>query len=120
MSIPSAEEKIRAAFDDGSRSLGVWYGITVDHNGVTQNFLVCQKRLKNSKGLAALHLLHLKMGKFLSSLDREPIATFYRLDGKNNLIENGLPSSARAAQIDAWHAAGFSLDRKPLASLPSN
>jgi hypothetical protein len=107
----TAEEKIRASFNAGSRTIGSWHGITVDHNGVTQNFLANQKKLATGHTNAAIHLVHIKMGKMLKTdAERKPIATYYKLDGKNNLAEEGVPGFANERQVSMWKKEGFPLD----------
>jgi hypothetical protein len=94
-------------------TIGSWNAITVEYNGVKQNFLVNQKRVQTpanqAKGIkAVLHLLHIKRGKFLSSdAQQYNIANHYKLDGKDNFDVYGMPTIATDCQLMKWKNSGF-------------
>lgn len=107
---------IRTEFNKLDRVIiGSWSAITVEYNGVTQYFLVNQKRVQTpanqAKGMnAVLHLLHIKRGKFLASdVQSYNIANHYKLDGKDNFDVYGMPTIATDCQLMKWKNSGFAI-----------
>ncbi len=98
-----AASKIRAAYRSlASRPVGSWLPIMVEHNGVTQHFLVSQKRSSNGRQLETLHLAHVEMGRMLAGDKRQPIVNYYKLNGKNDLRPEGMPGYACEKLLSLW------------------
>ncbi len=95
----TAEAKIRATFNAESRTVGKWHPITIEHNGVTQSFLANQVRVvSDGKRDGTIHLINVRKGRMLRGDPLEDLAYSYKLDGKNNLVEEGLPKKATDEQ----------------------
>lgn len=100
---PTAEQKIREVFSAAPRTVGNWHKITVEHNGKTQEFLANMKRVNTSgKADSAIHLVNIRPGRLLAGEPVQDLAYYYKLDGKNNLVEEGIPSIATPEQLKAF------------------
>ena len=100
---PTAEQKIRQAFDAAPRTIGNWHKLTVEHNGKTQEFLANMKRVNTSgKRDSAIHLVNIRPGRLMAGDPLQDLAYYYKLDGKNNLVEEGIPSIATPEQLKAF------------------
>jgi hypothetical protein len=113
----TAAQKIRAAFEAlPHATLGSWHPITVEHNGVTQHFLANQKKVTSTgKSLSAIHLVTIKRGRMLAGDPLSLIANYYKLDGSNNLADEGMPTAPTEGQLAKWQGAGFPLPELPAA-----
>jgi hypothetical protein len=100
---PTAEQKIRQVFDAAPRTIGSWHKLTVEHNGKTQEFLANMKRVNTSgKRDSAIHLVNIRPGRLMAGDPLQDLAYYYKLDGKNNLVEEGIPSIATPEQLKAF------------------
>ena len=103
------EQAIRAAFRAlPSVTLGSWHPITVTAGGRTQKFLANQARTSDGKTDAAIHLLQIRRGRMLASMPVQDIAYRYKLTGKNELVEEGIPTAPTELQQRKWENSGFS------------
>ncbi len=110
----SAEQKIRAAMESGDQTIGKIKPITIEHNGVTQNFIGFignPPSLANQrKGLKTpFTLSRIKAGKMIASLPTQLLVENYTLNGRNVLEQVGNARVATEGDIKQWRDAGFAV-----------
>jgi hypothetical protein len=99
-----------------SISLGKAYPITVEFNGRAQQFMARQDSLSRGRLPAPLYLAHVKRGRMIASAPEEWLLQEYKLDGRGNLVENGMPKVISAEEATTFHA-NFSGTRPSFAAL---
>jgi hypothetical protein len=113
----TAEQKIRAAFEAlPSITMDKLYPITVEHNGVTREFIAYQQSIGRGNNKSVIHLANVKRGKLIASDDSGSVVNTYTLDGKDNLKETGLPRYATPGDMKQWTDAGF---KNPMGDKPA-
>ena len=103
----TAEQAIRAAVDAVTeRTIGSWYPITVEFGGRAQQFLSNIKAVRSDgKTKPSVSLVQIRMGRMLSGQPAEPLFYGYRLTGKNELTEEGIPRRPSDAELARWERA---------------
>lgn len=109
--------QIRAAFNAvPSVQIGRqnWYPITVTANGKTVNFLASQFALGTGKAKATIHLATIRKVRMTKNSAPENRFVRFRLNAKDELIDDGLPVSlADGGLLDFWAKAGFAVPDQP-------
>lgn len=100
----TVEGKIRAEFNKGSVQIGVAKPITITHNGVTQQFMARQDRLSNGRANAVIHFSALSKGRMLPGMPEGWILSSYKLTGKDEVVEEGLPASITDEEAQKYNA----------------
>jgi hypothetical protein len=90
----TAEQKIRQAFNQGPVQIGISKPVVVEHNGVTIQLMARLDRI-HSQGQkeSTIHMVRIKRGRMLSTMEPGWIQEAFKLTGKNELVESGLPKS---------------------------
>ena len=113
----SAEQKIRAAFEAlPSITMDKLYPITVEHNGVTREFIAYQQSIGRGNNKSVIHLATVKRGKMIASDESAAVVNTFTLDGKDNLKETGMPRYATPEDLKQWTDAGF---KNPMGEKPA-
>lgn len=106
------EQTIRQEFDNiESVIIGNWYPLVITINGRTQKFLANMKKIvKNGKNHSSIHLLQIRLGRPIAGMDARVFVSYYKLDGKNNLKEEGVNFSIPTdGQLSKWKSSGFEI-----------
>lgn len=116
-----AEQAIRDAFHAlPSVSLGAPVPLSVTVNGRTVQFIARQDQLARGKNQATIHLTTLKRGRMLKGYPEGWVQTNYKLDGKNNLVPEGMPrmlTDEEAAQFHSNFPQGATLAQEARGSI---
>lgn len=88
------EQKIRDALSTmGSYPIGVAFPLPITHNNVTVNFMARVDRVPTDGNTqAVIHLASIKRGRLLRGDDLGWIMNRFKLNQKNELVEEGIPS----------------------------
>lgn len=101
-----AEQAIRDTFRAvPSVSLGKPAPITVAFNGRTVQFMARQDKLARGKAESTIHLTTVKRGRLLKGDPEGWVEVGYKLDGKNNLVPEGVPRMLTDEEAARFHAA---------------
>lgn len=98
-------QAIRWAFWETPVQLGVPKPITVSMGGKAVQFMARQDAAKSRNSEATIHLAILKRGRILQDLDESWLLASFKLDGRNNLVEEGLPKVLSDDEAEAFRAA---------------
>jgi hypothetical protein len=100
-----AETKIREAWSATPNvSLGKPTPLVIEHNGVTQRFLARQDALGKGKNKSTIHLSVVRRGRLLRGDPEGWILAGYKLDGKDNLVPEGLPRAISDEEAETFNA----------------
>jgi N12 class adenine-specific DNA methylase len=107
----TAGDKIREAFESNvAYQLGEWIGITVTHNGESQQFLVCQKVANPDDGTKPiLSLTTVAPGKSGTGNEGELVVHSQKLGSRNQQNVVGLPRPIWPEFRQLWEKAGLNL-----------
>lgn len=104
----SAEQLIRDAVNDARPTLGKAFPLTVKVGSVTRHFMAEITKVPSARdqqrGIKSLvNLMTVHWGKLIKSMDPGWIATYYVLDGRDNLKD----SRSYPQQLDENEAKAF-------------
>lgn len=111
----NVEQAIRdAANAVRGRVVGSWYPITVQYGGRTQQFLSNIKRVvSDGRTIPSISLVQIRPGRLLRGDPAEPLFYGYRLTGKNELVDEGVPRRPSERELERWNQAFGSGDAAP-------